>query len=108
MVKRLLAALLAACLLCGPAALAATPAQQADADLLRALGLFAGTETGDDLDRDMTRAEAAVMLVRLFGAAEDMPAQTYPIPFADLPGWAVPYVSWGFHRGRAPRPGAPR
>ena len=40
MVKRLLAALLAACLLCGPAALAATPAQQADADLLRALGLF--------------------------------------------------------------------
>ena len=99
MVKRLLAALLAACLLCGPAALAATPAQQADADLLRALGLFAGTETGDDLDRDMTRAEAAVMLVRLFGAAEDMPAQTYPIPFADLPGWAVPYVSWLYQRG---------
>ena len=97
--KRLLAALLAASLLCGPAALAATPAQQADAGLLRALGLFAGTEAGDDLDRSMTRAEAAVMLVRLFGAADDMPAQTYPTPFADLPDWAAPYVSWLYQRG---------
>lgn len=94
MVKnRLVALLLAVSLLTVPA-YAATPEQQSDAALLHSLGLLAGAEDGDALDRAMTRAEGAVMLVRLFGAEENMPAQTYPIPFTDVPDWAVPYVSW--------------
>lgn len=99
MVKtRLIAAALTACLLVSPA-MAATPAQQSDADLLRTLGLFQGTEAGDALDQPMTRAEAAVMIVRLYGAADDMAAQTYPTPFTDLADWSAPYVSWLYQRG---------
>ena len=74
MVKnRLVALLLAVSLLTVPA-YAATPEQQSDAALLHSLGLLVGAEDGDALDRAMTRAEGAVMLVRLFGAEEDMPA----------------------------------
>lgn len=99
MVKnRLIAAVLAACLLITPA-MAAPAAQQSDADLLRTLGLFQGTEAGDALDQNMTRAEAAVMLVRLYGAADEMAAQTYPTPFTDLSDWSKPYVSWLYQHG---------
>ena len=37
------------------------------ADSLHEMGLFQGTQNGYDLDRTPTRAEAAVMLVRLLG-----------------------------------------
>lgn len=99
MVKtRLIAAALAACLLTTPA-MAAPADQQSDADLLRTLGLFQGTEAGDALGQNLTRAEAAVMLVRLYGAADGMAAQTYPTPFTDLSDWSKPYVSWLYQHG---------
>lgn len=99
MVKnRLIAAALAASLFITPA-LAAPADQQSDADLLRTLGLFQGTESGDALDQNLTRAQAAVMLVRLYGAADGMAAQTYPTPFTDLSDWSKPYVSWLYQHG---------
>lgn len=38
---------------------------------LKDVGLFQGTDTGFELDRAPTRAESAVMLVRLLGARRD-------------------------------------
>ena len=59
-------AILSALILTGTAT-AATEIQQQDAIFLDELGLFQGTEQGYELDRTMTRAEGAVMLVRLLG-----------------------------------------
>lgn len=91
-------ALTAICLLTG-AVSAASIAQQQDAALLQSLNLFQNESSGDTLDDPMTRAQAAVMLVRLFGAESSMPAQTYSIPFTDVADWARPYVSWLYQRG---------
>lgn len=42
---------------------------EAQAQMLCDLGLFRGTENGFELEKPMTRAEAAAMLTRLLGAA---------------------------------------
>lgn len=63
------------------------------ADRLHEVGLFQGTgmtASGApqyDLDRAPTRAEAAVMLVRLLGKEADAKTLTYTAPFTDLEGW---------------------
>lgn len=67
------------------------------ADSLHAMDLFSGTENGYELDRAPTRAEAAVMLVRLLGGEKDATANTYETPFTDVPTWAAPYVGWLYH-----------
>ena len=70
------------------------------ADRLHEVGLFQGTGTTAsgapqyDLDRAPTRAEAAVMLVRLLGKEADAKALTYTAPFTDLEGWEAPYVQY--------------
>lgn len=64
------------------------------ADSLNQMGLFSGTENGYELDRTPTRAEAAVMLVRLLGGEKEATANTYETPFTDVPNWAAPYVGW--------------
>lgn len=87
--KSICAGLLTACMLAGQA-FAASDSQTA-ADRLRTLGLFQGTEQGDELDRPLTRAEAAVMLVRLLGRTADL-ADAPASPFTDLSDWAAPYV----------------
>ena len=38
---------------------------------LSAIGMFRGTANGFELDRAPTRSEAAIMLVRLYGAEDD-------------------------------------
>lgn len=70
------------------------------ADRLHEVGLFQGTGTTTsgapqyDLDRAPTRAEAAVMLVRLLGKEADAKSLTYTAPFTDLEGWEAPYVQY--------------
>lgn len=123
--KRLLAGLCAAALLAGSAAavqqpvdeMAAPPEPDAvqetvtvdytsAADALYALGLFQGRSVGKDgkpvydLAAPCTRAEAAVMLVRLLGKEEE--AKTAgSTPFTDLADWQKPYVGWLYQRGLA-------
>nr|WP_297172961.1 S-layer homology domain-containing protein [uncultured Agathobaculum sp.] len=70
------------------------------------LGLFRGTEQGYELDRAPTRAEAAVMLVRLLGAEEQAQALTYTAPFTDLVGWERPYVQYLYENGLTTGTGA--
>jgi len=67
------------------------------ADLLHALHLFQGTSKGYELYRNMTRAEAAVMLVRFLGGEQEALAKRWPHPFTDVPAWASPYVGWLWH-----------
>lgn len=69
------------------------------AEQLDKLGLFEGTGQGYALDRTPTRAEAAVMLVRLLGAEQDALALEYAAPFADLYEWQQPYVQYLYENG---------
>ena len=71
------------------------------ADALHEMGLFQGTQNGYDLDRTPTRAQAAVMLVRLLGKEAEAKALTYTAPFTDLKGWEKPYVQYLYSNGLA-------
>ena len=71
------------------------------ADSLHEMGLFQGTQNGYDLDRTPTRAEAAVMLVRLLGKEAEAKTLTYTAPFTDLKGWEKPYVQYLYNNGLA-------
>ena len=74
------------------------------ADSLHEMGLFQGTQNGYDLDRTPTRAEAAVMLVRLLGKEAEAKTLTYTAPFTDLKGWEKPYVQYLYRNGLANGP----
>lgn len=67
-----------------------------NAESLKALGLFLGTNKGFELNRKSNRVQAAVMLVRLLGAEETALKEdkTKPHPFVDVPEWASSSVSY--------------
>ena len=71
------------------------------ADSLHEMGLFQGTQNSYDLDRTPTRAEAAVMLVRLLGKEAEAKALTFTAPFTELKGWEKPYVQYLYSNGLA-------
>lgn len=75
----------------------------AAAEDLAAIGMFRGTESGFELDRAPTRSEAAIMLVRLYGAEEDAEAAydagEIQHPFTDVSEFASPYVAWVYSNG---------
>ncbi|MBQ9985664.1 MAG: transporter substrate-binding domain-containing protein [Oscillospiraceae bacterium] len=68
-------------------------------DALNELGLFKGTQNGYELDREPTRAEAAVVLARLLGGEEEALSLSYTAPFADVPDWVKPYVQFLYDKG---------
>ena len=70
-----------------------------DARALYELGLLKGT--GDafsmealKLDRDATRAEACITLIRMLGKEEKAAYQGNPHPFNDVPEWASASIGW--------------
>lgn len=67
---------------------------QYEAETLHALGLFQGTDNGFELDRQPTRVEAAVMLVRLLGKEAAALAYTEGHPFTDVPAWADRHIAY--------------
>lgn len=75
------------------------------AEELAAIGMFRGTGSGFDLDKVPTRGQAAIMLVRLFGAEEEAKAayaaEDLQCPFADVNETAAPYVAWLADKGLA-------
>jgi len=75
----------------------------AAADDLNAIGMFRGTGDSFELDREPNRAEAAIMLVRLYGAEEQATADyevgTISHPFTDVPNWCAPHVAWLYSNG---------
>lgn len=64
------------------------------ADRLHELGLFAGSTGSYELDREPTRTECAVMLVRLLGKEGEVKTGEYTHPFTDVPDWANNYVGF--------------
>lgn len=89
--------LTAAFLCCGAAAADAkadTDARRADAiECMVTCGFLQGDGHDLGLDKALTRAEAAVLLVRLCGA-EAIAAQASASPFTDVPVWAAPAVNY--------------
>jgi len=67
------------------------------AESLRELGLFLGTSSGFGLDRVGTRAEAAVMTVRLLGKEAEARSGSFSHPFTDVPAWAEPHVGFLYY-----------
>lgn len=72
---------------------------EAQAQMLYDLGLFRGTEKGFELEKPLTRAEAAAMLTRLLGAEDEVLAGNWAHPFTDVPSWADNYVGWLYENG---------
>ncbi len=66
------------------------------ADTLYDLGLFRGTDKGFELDRGLTREEAATVLVRLLGEEEAADEASYDEVFEDVSSdsWSFPYVMY--------------
>lgn len=73
------------------------------ADDLAAIGMFRGTSAGYELDRAPKRSEAAIMLVRLYGAEETAKAAyeagAISHPFTDVSPTASPAVAWLYTNG---------
>jgi uncharacterized lipoprotein YddW (UPF0748 family) len=69
------------------------------AEILKGLGLFLGTEKGFELTRASSRAEAAVMLVRLLGEEQRAVQESNSHPFIDVPIWASSYVGYLYKQG---------
>lgn len=69
------------------------------AEMLKQLALFGGTKKGFELERNITRAEAAVMLVRFLGAEDQVLTGTWHHPFKDVPQWADKYIGWLYQNG---------
>jgi hypothetical protein len=67
--------------------------------MLKELGIFIGSDMGFELERNMTRAEAAVVMVRLLGHEELVLNGDWSCPFTDLPDWVKPYVGWMYESG---------
>ena len=102
MKKRVLAFLCALLLLTGAVPFAA--AQEGEtlraADALHTLGLINGTGTsGYALESPATRAQAAVLLVRLAGAQQDAAADNWFSGYRDVPAWASRAVHYAVHQG---------
>lgn len=102
--KRFLTSLVTALLLTMALTVAASASDyDAVAEELSAIGMFQGTAAGFELDRAPTRSEAAMILVRLYGAEEqaaaDYAAGTISHPFTDVSDFAAPYVAWLYTNG---------
>ena len=107
--RHFLCLILAFCLACG--ALAAPAAaddlrsyarEEALASSLKALGLFQGVSDSDfALDRQPTRVQALVMLLRLMGLEQAALAEGGAHPFTDTADcrWAESYIGYAYQHG---------
>jgi len=82
-----------------------TPKYTEEADTLYELGLFAGTGKNADgtpiysLEREATRVQGLVMLLRLLGKEAEAATYTGDCPFTDVPSWARNYVAYAYNNG---------
>ena len=67
---------------------------------LKSLGLFKGvSDTNFDLNREPSRVEALVMLIRVLGKESEVLNGEYVHPFIDVPDWANKYVGYAYENG---------
>lgn len=70
------------------------------ANKLKLLGVFQGTAAGFELDREPTRLEGLIIMLRLLG--EEEAAKNYSSQenyFEDVPEWGKAYVNYAYHKG---------
>lgn len=83
----------------------AASADLQSANALYELGLFKGTGVNANgspeysLDKNLSRPEAVVMLIRLLGQEKEALATTATNPFGDVPSWADKYISYAYEKG---------
>ncbi len=65
-----------------------------EAQALKQMGLFRGSDQGFELERAPSRVEAAVMLIRILGQEEIALSAHYSHPFNDVPAWANDYIGY--------------
>ena len=95
-----LAVVLCAVLLAVSAGAADLTKAEAKAAELKGLGLFRGvSDTDFDLNREPTRVEALVMLIRTLGEEQAALGGTFTHPFTDVPQWANNYVGYAYQKG---------
>lgn len=64
------------------------------AEKLNGLGLFLGTGTSYAVEKELKRADAAIMLVRLLGKEAEALACDFTHPFTDVPSYADRYIAY--------------
>ncbi len=70
------------------------------AEQLKSLGLFKGvSDTDFALEREPSRVEALVMLIRLLGKESEATATSAEHPFTDVADWADKYVAYAYSEG---------
>lgn len=102
MKKRLFALLCTLILLVGaiPSAGALAGEANRSADILNTLGLVNGTADAEyNLTAPATRAQAAVLLVRLAGAEDAAAADPWFAGYRDVPAWCKDAVDYATHQG---------
>ena len=102
--KRILTILVSAMLMTAALCITASASSfDSTAEELSTIGMFRGTGNGFELDRAPTRSEAAIMLVRLYGAEETAQASyaagKLTSPFTDVSETVAPYAAWLYTNG---------
>ena len=70
------------------------------AQKLSEIGVFKGTGNGFDLDREPTRLEGLIMLIRLLGSEDKVNnIKEYNLKFDDVPEWGKKYVQYAYENG---------
>ncbi|HEY9061152.1 MAG TPA: carbohydrate-binding protein [Pseudobacteroides sp.] len=80
----------------------AAPVQNTDlANKLKSLNLFLGSDQGFELDKELTREQSIVMVLRLLGLEQTAKNQKIKSIFTDIPSghWAEFYVSYAYSIG---------
>ncbi len=71
-----------------------------EAEKLKTIGVFSGTDTGFELEREATRIEGIAMLIRLLGKEDESDVlKGQSAPFTDIPDWASGYVNYAYENG---------
>jgi len=70
------------------------------AEKLATIGVFKGTPAGFELDRQPTRLEGLVMLIRLLGKEDEaLSIKDEASVFTDVPDWGIPFTNYAFKNG---------
>ncbi len=81
-------------------AFAADVQNTTNADTLKALGLFQGTDKGYELDATFTRAQGATMILRLMGKEAEAKTANLEPAFEDVKGtWSAAFVAFAAKEG---------
>ena len=67
---------------------------QKNAEMLKELNLFKGTDKGFELEREASRVEAIVTVVRVLGGEAEALEKNYSHSFEDTDSWMDPYIGY--------------